>query len=220
MEIDIHPIFQLVVLFCIETLNHILLALLLLTEPLDQRREISNRDLEWEIQGREHDSKEDPPACHRRHKRKRTSRNLQPMRKGNLIRIHAIAICISKLPVGARQKAEGDDEREEDDDEDDIGAQGADQVDEAQHAHEDEEEAEGGGEANCSQACGLGVGGSGSVQAVGIVEGLQRCGEGQPEGAEGDENYKGEGVAKDEFEEAADDHEKAAEEIVRSTGMG
>ena len=41
-----------------------ILDLLLLARPFDDMREIANGDTEREVQGREHDSEEDPPASH------------------------------------------------------------------------------------------------------------------------------------------------------------
>jgi hypothetical protein len=119
------------------------------------------------------------------------------------------------LPVGAGEEAEGDDEAEEDNDEDDVGAECADQKDEAEETHEYEEEGIRRGEANGSHAFCFAPSGWG-IGPVGVIEGLEGCGEGEPETAEGHKDDKWEGVAEDEFEKTADDHEKTAKEVVGS----
>ena len=55
------------------------------------------------------------------------------------------------------------------------------------------------------------------ISAICIIEWLQSCGEGEPECAEGGENYRWKGVAQDEFKEASENHEHAAEEEEDST---
>ena len=118
---------------------------------------------------------------------------------------------LSDLPEKAGQTAKGGDEQEEDEEEDDVGAEGADEEDQAQHAHVELEVGEGGREDGVA-ARGEGLGGR--VGNRGVVVGRQRRAEGEPEGAEGAEDDEGEGVAEDELEEGAKDHEQAAEEVV------
>jgi len=52
----------------INHLDHVLLLLLLLAVSLDQSRQVTDGNLEREIESRKHDSKEDPPASHARDK--------------------------------------------------------------------------------------------------------------------------------------------------------
>jgi len=57
-------------------LNHVLLFLLPGARTLDQCAQVANGNLEWEVQGSEHDSEEDPPTGHRGHKEASTASNL------------------------------------------------------------------------------------------------------------------------------------------------
>lgn len=100
------------------------------------------------------------------------------------------------MPVCAREAAERGDQEAEDADEDEVGAERADGVDQAQHAHEDEEEGPGGVEADRVEAAGR-VARVGGVVAECAGLGLEGEAEGDPEGAEGAEDDAGEGVAED-----------------------
>lgn len=195
-------------------LNHVLLRLLLVAESLDHGRQVTDRDLEREVESRKHDGEEDPPASQARDERECTSSNLQSFCQSQSCRIVRVAEGVGLLPVRASKETERADECEEDDDEDDVGAERAYQVDEAEDAHEEHEEGEGGCETDGRLAGAFGVGGRWGVGAVGVVEWLEGCGEREPERAEGDEDYEREGIAKDEFEETADDHEETTEEVV------
>jgi len=121
------------------------------------------------------------------------------------------------LPICTGEQTESENKSEEDDDEDDVGSEGAHQVYEAENTHEDEEETEGGGK-SCSREAGCfrsrvcwGVG------SVGVVERLKGSCESEPEGTEGNEDHKREGIAENPFEEAADDHEESSKEVVSTT---
>lgn len=52
------------------------LSLRSLTSTLDRRAEISNWNLEGEVESSQHDSEEDPPSCHTRHEREGSRRYL------------------------------------------------------------------------------------------------------------------------------------------------
>lgn len=200
-------------------LNHVLLGLGFLAGTLDESRQVTDGDLEWEVQRSQHNSKEYPPSSHARDERECTSSNLESasQRKSRSI---LVTDTIGILPVRASEQTERAHEREEDDYEGHVGAQRADQVDQAEQAHEDEEEGEGGCESNSGLA-GCYAGGAGwGVGPVGCVKRLESGGKGKPEGAEGHEDDEGEGVAEDELEEAADEHEKTAEEEVGSAARG
>jgi len=67
---------------------------------------------------------ENPPPRHTRHETACTSSN------DEFARHRGVAVRI--VPVCTGQAAEGEDEREEDNDEADVGAEGADHVDEAE----------------------------------------------------------------------------------------
>lgn len=94
-----------------------------------QRRVRLTGDLEGEVQRCQHDGREDPPAAQAGDEAERAGGDLQPAGE------HGVAV--GELEVRAGEEAEGDDQRGEDGDEDDVGAQRADQVDEAESAHAD-----------------------------------------------------------------------------------
>lgn len=92
------------------------------------------RNLEWEVQSRKHNRKEDPPSERTSAERESASGCLQLSGKHK--------ITVGELEVSAAEARECQDERQEDEEEADVGAKGADEVDEAHEAHSDQEECE------------------------------------------------------------------------------
>jgi len=85
------------------------------------------RKLEGEIERSKHNGEKDPPPRQAGDKGERAGGDLESASQGN--------IALGDVPVSAGEQSEGDDEGEEDDDECDVGAEGADEVDETQDGH-------------------------------------------------------------------------------------
>jgi hypothetical protein len=193
---------------------HAVLLLLPLAGALDHGAQIADRDLEGEVESSEHDGEEDPPAGQGSDEEEGTSRDLHPACIGHLARVgRGGREGCRVVPVGGGEEGEGQREREEDDHEGYVGSERADQVHQAQETHEEQEEPEGGGESRGVDTGRFGVACWG-VQSVGEVEWLESRGEGEPEGAEGDEDDEWEGVAENELEESTHHHEQTAEEVI------
>src|SRR6266536_1450860 len=58
-------------------LDHVLLCLRALAGTLDHGGQVTNWNLEWEVESRKHDSEEDPPSSHGCNKCASTTSNLQ-----------------------------------------------------------------------------------------------------------------------------------------------
>lgn len=60
-------------MFCTRQVNdhldHVLPGLWALASTLDHGEQVTNGNLEWEIESRKHDSEEDPPSSHGRNER-------------------------------------------------------------------------------------------------------------------------------------------------------
>lgn len=107
----------------------------LLGSTLDEARQVDDWQLEWEVQGGQHDRHPDVPSEHADHESTCTS-CLQLCRNSCLVGsvvvgVHEESVC---------DEAEGWDEEEEDQEENQVGSKGEDHVEEAQHCHEHEEE--------------------------------------------------------------------------------
>jgi hypothetical protein len=167
----------------------------LLTSPLDQMAQIPHGQIDREIHRQEQQDEEIVPPDQTGDERERSPSMLE--REGDIL------VPLREMPVRGRETAVHGTQGQEDEEEDDVGAEGGDQVDKRQNAHPEEEEGECIEEGWVGEAGG-GVGGS--VGAVGVVGGGQCGAEGEPVGAVGAEDDEGEGVAQDEFEEAAGEH--------------
>jgi hypothetical protein len=123
----------------------LLLGLLPLTGTLDESAEITDGDLEGEVERGEHDGEEDPPATHVGDESECTGGDKTFRRSlsvsGSEGRCGRVTISDGKVPVCTSQAAESEDESEEDQGENDVGSERADEVNQTQHAHKDEEEA-------------------------------------------------------------------------------
>jgi len=115
------------------------LILLHLTPTLDNRTQISHRQLpkELQVQRSKHNNRQQIPPTHGSPKESTT----RPLQKRCSNR-HSFRRCPERTSSQAETKRCAD----EDQDEDDAGAERADQEDEAEHAHEERVEGEGGGE--------------------------------------------------------------------------
>lgn len=115
------------------------LILLHLTPSLNNRTQISHRQLpkELQIQRSKHNYRQQIPPTHCCHK-ERTTRPLQQYRSNS----HPFRRC----PERTSSQAETERCCDEDQYENDVGAQRADQKDEGEHAHEEHIKGERGGE--------------------------------------------------------------------------
>ena len=161
-----------------------------LTAPLDEFAQISDRQQNWEVHSRQHLHEEEVPTQQTCYESRRAAGLLQPESQDR------VSVC--GLPEGTGKGGETQDEEEEDADKDHVGAEGTDEVDQAQETHVQQEVGVG-----CLEGgiCGGGCGGGrdGHVGARGIEVRGDRCAVAEPEGAEGGENDEGEGVSEDEF---------------------
>ena len=89
--------------------------------------------LEGEVQRSEHDGREDPPAT--------AACEESASASGNLLCARSGGVALSKIPVCSSEQAECGDQGGEDQNEDDVGAEGADHVDQAEESHPNLEEA-------------------------------------------------------------------------------
>ena len=94
--------------------------------------DVSHRKLEREIDGSEHLSKEDPPACQSCKEAKGASCDLQPL-------CH-FWVPLRCVPISAGQDNESEKQSKENCYEDEISPQGAYEVDQTQETHEEEKE--------------------------------------------------------------------------------
>jgi len=105
----------------------LLLGLLPVTGTLDHGAEITNGDLEGEVQGSEHDGKEDPPATHVGDECKCAGGDETLGCSSSMCsprsRCGRITVGDGKVPVCTSQAAESKDEGEEDQGKDDVGSE-------------------------------------------------------------------------------------------------
>jgi hypothetical protein len=110
----------------------LLLGLLPITGTLDQSAEITDGDLEGEVERSEHDGEEDPPATHVGDESECTGGDETFRRSlsmsGSEGRCGRVAVSDGKVPVCTSQAAESEDEGEENQGEDDVGSKRADEV--------------------------------------------------------------------------------------------
>lgn len=149
---------------------------------------------------------------------------------------------LREVPVCGRQTREGQHQREKDAEETDIGAQGSNQIDEAENAHKHLEETCGllslsdqsleyehlserktptkasieALRLQSSRSC-LAIG---RKRREGRETRTQRSSKGEPEGAEAQEDDRRKAVTENPFEDTSQDHEEATEEEVRRSVVG
>lgn len=108
---------------------------LLVRATLDPTRQIHDRQLEREIQGRQQNGEEDVPAQHVCHERTRSCRQNERL---DVVCIARVVLSI--IPERRSEEGESWNQGQEDEEEDEVRAEGEDHVEEAEDAHEEEKE--------------------------------------------------------------------------------
>lgn len=187
-----------------------LITTLLLALALDDLRQVTDGDLDREVDDGEHDGNEDVPARHATHEPECTT-SLDE-RGGEL---GLAGVLESEHPEGSSEEVEADLEGGEDADEDDVGSEGADQEDGAQDTHEQQEEGKASVESSGGQTSGSRAIGR-SVRSIRGEGGDESSTVREPETTEGAEDGSGEAVSENPFKDTTDDHEKTTHEDVRT----
>ena len=183
-----------------------LTSLSLLACTLDESAEIADGEIQWEVNTGQQLDEEQIPSQQADYERQPT---------GSVLSLYSrrqrLGCAFGDLPIDTGEAAERWYQQQEDAEKDDVGPQRADEVDEAQEAHVELEEGE------CCREDGVGARRGRILGVIGdgrVIHGGEGRGECQPESTERSKDDEGKGVAEDELEEGAEDHQHTAEEVV------